>query len=268
MARYARIFSSIWGDEFTTLTGSAQRLYMLLVTQPDISHAGVLPLTERRWARLASDTDADSVRDDLDELQAARYVIVDTDTEELLVRTYLKWDGQWQNPNGIKAIEKARSQVLSLRLAEVIDTTLRTLAGRPPEGDTEAHWQAPPEGDASPKSQQPAASSQQPRSMNLQQQPAATPPDRHDNVTPPDIDEAVAAVLDLAVEVRYRACAGTIRHPGRWTKKLRADLANEHSEAITRALDAGADPVDVVATITGAHLNDIHRAQAATGGTL
>lgn len=75
MARYARVFASIWADpDFCALSSSAQRLYLLLITQPDVSHCGVLPLTERRWARLAADTDADSVRAALDELERVGFV--------------------------------------------------------------------------------------------------------------------------------------------------------------------------------------------------
>jgi hypothetical protein len=141
MARYTRIFASIWTDpDFTTLTAHAQRLYLLLVTQPDVSHAGVLPLTERRWARLALDTDLDSVRAAVTELIHRRFIVTDETTEEVLIRSYIKWDDQWRNPNGWKAVQKARSQVLSKPLADLIDTTLQALT----EGGTEAPSQPPP----------------------------------------------------------------------------------------------------------------------------
>jgi hypothetical protein len=94
MARfYATIKVVIWDDEdFCALSPEAQRTYFMLVTQPDITACGSLPLTQRRWSRTVPECRRDGQGEWLAELAAARFVVIDEDTEELLVRTFAKWD--------------------------------------------------------------------------------------------------------------------------------------------------------------------------------
>ena len=56
MARgHGRILTSIWEDaDFLALAQPEQRLYLFLISQPNLNHAGLLPLTLRRWARKAA----------------------------------------------------------------------------------------------------------------------------------------------------------------------------------------------------------------------
>lgn len=115
MARsYGQIMSAIWKDqEFRALSGAAQRIYLMLVTQADISSAGTLPLTVRRWAAYAADTTPDALSDALSELVAKRFVVLDESTEELLVRTFVKWDGGFGNEKRRRAITAAANAVTS-----------------------------------------------------------------------------------------------------------------------------------------------------------
>lgn len=251
MARYARIFATIWSDpDFVARTANAQRLYLLLVTQPDVSHCGVLPLTERRWARLALDTDVDSVRAALTELEANAFVIVDEHTEEVLIRSYIKHDGQWASPNGQKAIEKARSRVLSTPLAKGIDASLKALS----EGATEPPSQGATGGDASP--QQPATSNQQPRSTSQQPATATPPPDRPAPAESPAPDSAAAAfdeAINLAVEHR-RAHTANIRNPAGWERRVRPGIIDQHGPRIRQHLDDGDTPEQAIARIFAANV--------------
>jgi hypothetical protein len=91
MARsYAPIYTSIWQDEtFTALSVEAQRLFFLINSQPDISHCGVIVLNERRWAKWASNTSVEAIRSALGQLHAARFVLLDEGTDEVLVRSYM-----------------------------------------------------------------------------------------------------------------------------------------------------------------------------------
>jgi hypothetical protein len=118
---YANTHTGIWrDDDFTGLTGSAQRTYWLLKSQPDISAAGILPLTAGRWATKAKDTTAASIRADLVELTGARFVFYDEDTEELLVRTFVRWDNGYGNPKRRPVILEAAAAVESLELRRVL----------------------------------------------------------------------------------------------------------------------------------------------------
>ena len=70
----ARIFTSIWKDEdFLALPPSAQRLYMFLLSQDDLTYCGVMPLRERRWASKAAGLTACRHRADLKALEGTAY---------------------------------------------------------------------------------------------------------------------------------------------------------------------------------------------------
>lgn len=142
MARnYANISTAIWrpGDDFRSLSGGAQRTYFMLITQPNISAAGVLPLTIGRWARNAADTTASTLRTDLGDLEKARYVVVDDDTEELLIRSFVKWDGGHGNPKRRPVIRDAAREIASPTIRRALGEEFARL-GLPPEWlpDTQA----------------------------------------------------------------------------------------------------------------------------------
>ncbi|ATE56163.1 MULTISPECIES: hypothetical protein [Actinosynnema] len=115
MARsYANIVTAIWRDaDFRALNASEQRLYFLLVTQPDITAVGTLALTVGRWASYATDTTAASVRTALEGLERGRFVLVDWDTEEALVRSFVRHDNGWGNSKRRPVIMRAAGEIVS-----------------------------------------------------------------------------------------------------------------------------------------------------------
>lgn len=116
MARsHARIFTVIWDDDdFVSLSALAQRCYMMLLTQPNLGHAGVLPTTTRRWTLLCDDEDEARLLAALNELAATRFIVMDDRTEELLVRTLIRNDGVWKQP---KVLAVAIHEAASIRSA-------------------------------------------------------------------------------------------------------------------------------------------------------
>lgn len=106
MARsYAAIHLRIWADpEWRALDGDAQLLYLLLLSQPSLNLAGVLPLQTRRWAACVADWDAPGVDMALSRLIEARFVVVDADTEEVLIRSFIRNDGNYKIPNALKSL--------------------------------------------------------------------------------------------------------------------------------------------------------------------
>jgi hypothetical protein len=122
MAReYANIVTAIWRDrDFRALCAADQRMYLLVVTQPDISAAGTLPLTVGRWASLASDTTAEMVRASLERLSAGRFVYMDLVTEELLVRSFVRHDKGYSNRKRLPVIRRAAAELVSPALAWVL----------------------------------------------------------------------------------------------------------------------------------------------------
>lgn len=121
MARdYGKIFTAAWGDEqFRSLGRNAQHLYMQLVSQPDLSMAGILTIAPVRWAQQAHITEPE-VMDSLATLTERRFVHVDQGTQELLVRSYVRRDEGWKSPTTMKAIASAMNAVLSPGLKSVL----------------------------------------------------------------------------------------------------------------------------------------------------
>lgn len=122
MARnHARILTSIWNDDdFLALSGAAQRAYLLLLSQQNLSHAGLLPLTVKRWANKAADTTVEDFESHLAELEAARFVVIDRDTEELLVRSLMRGDEAWKHWKVMTAAARDAAAVASLLLRGVL----------------------------------------------------------------------------------------------------------------------------------------------------
>jgi hypothetical protein len=129
MARtYAHVSTSIWQNpDFRSLSIGAQRLYFMLLTQADISSCGVLPLTVKRWAKNAADSDPDSLSIALTELTDSLFLIIDETTEEVLVRTFVKWDGGANNSKRLPAILDAARTIQSTTLMQVTALELAKL---------------------------------------------------------------------------------------------------------------------------------------------
>jgi len=126
MARdHARIQVAIWSDpDFRNLDSTAQRMYLLLLSQPRLSYCGSLDYLPTRYAMLAPDEDDLSVEQAVKRLEADRYVVVDRESHELLIRTYVRHDGLLASPNVTKAMVKDRAALLSEMLRGVVDDEL------------------------------------------------------------------------------------------------------------------------------------------------
>lgn len=136
----ARIFAAVWKDEpFLALPPTAQRLYFFLLSQPDLSYCGLLALRERKWARSAAGlTDAD-IMADLKTLAAAEpkpFVVVDEETEEVFVRSLIRRDGIWKQPNLMKAAREAAKLIESSAIRSALVAELK----RVPIESTDSAW--------------------------------------------------------------------------------------------------------------------------------
>jgi hypothetical protein len=118
---HARVHVAIWqDDDFLALRPSVQRLYLFLLSQPNLTHLGVLPLTLRRWARSADAYSLDDLRDDLAELEEARFVVVDEEAEEVLVRSLLRGDGVYKQPNVMRSAISSAPAIHSDRIKRAL----------------------------------------------------------------------------------------------------------------------------------------------------
>lgn len=129
MARdHARILTAIWADDdFRDLLSPAQRLYMLLLTQRELSYVGCLDLRISRWAACAPDTTTEDTREALYLLEMARFVVVDYGTEEILVRSYFRVNEVWRQPNVAKLGLRQVGEIHSNRLRSALRSELLRL---------------------------------------------------------------------------------------------------------------------------------------------
>lgn len=98
----ARIKTTIWSDpDFLALSHGAQWMYHLILEQPELSLCGVAAVTVGRWSSRSISTTPDDIRTFLKELEEARYIVVDEETEEVWVRTFIKNDGVLDSPNAL-----------------------------------------------------------------------------------------------------------------------------------------------------------------------
>lgn len=258
MARaYGKVLCSIWSDEdFLALTMPARLLYLALISQPDITPAGVLPITVGRWrAYLSPVATRDDVWATLRELGAARFVLLDEDDEEVWVRALMKVDGRLDNPNLRASISTALTSMRSdqLRAAAVAEFERIAPGNRPSERRADAD--ATPSR-RHPSPQQPAASSPQPSALS-----SSSSTDLHPQTPAP----AAAAAVEVLVTHRL-ATEPKVRSPQRYAERIRRDETATHSAALA-GYPNDADPVDIAVAVFGltrdqAMTADYHRRAA------
>lgn len=122
MARsYAKLYGAIWRDpDWRALDAHAQRLYLLIVSQPEITNCGVVPYVPVRWSRMAADTPLELLFALAEELERHRFIVVDDTTSEVLVRSFVKHDKVAEQPKLVPAALRQYDEIQS----SVIRTTL------------------------------------------------------------------------------------------------------------------------------------------------
>ena len=101
MARkYAALRLDMLADvKFRALTGGAQRLYMTLLAHNTLTYCGVADWRPKRLAHYTSDSTVESIEAEGAELAAGLFIVIDEDTDEVLIRSYIKYDEvmrQWR----------------------------------------------------------------------------------------------------------------------------------------------------------------------------
>jgi hypothetical protein len=154
MARtHGRIKVEVWdaGSEFRELGIDAQWAYQMLVSQPSVSMCGTLAYTPKKWAKLARGLTLEVVEEALLELEEAWYVILDRDTDEVLIRSFVKHNTPWAMGNlvtaGRRQFREIDSEAIRVYLRErhpwLVDASMKTEQireyeeGRASEGPSE-----------------------------------------------------------------------------------------------------------------------------------
>jgi hypothetical protein len=117
----ARLYCEIWDDEdFLCLAPLAQRAYLYLLSQADLAYDGVIPLRVRRWARKCKGLDADALERHLEQLQDNGFIVMDQYSEELLIRSLMRRDRVFQQPNIMRAAAEHTKTVESHAILRVL----------------------------------------------------------------------------------------------------------------------------------------------------
>lgn len=125
----ARVLVSIWSDpDFRALGADAQWAYMFLLSQPDLTHTGVIPLRVRRWAQSADGMTVARLAEALRQLERSRFIVADRDTEELLVRSFIRRDKVFKQPQVFRAAADTVGQIASALLRRVLLDELNRVA--------------------------------------------------------------------------------------------------------------------------------------------
>jgi len=128
MARsYGRIFASIWNDgEFRPMSVTAKLIYGFLISQADLEHSGIIPLRPPRWARDMA-VPVEDVIAGIKELDGGRFTVTDEEAGELLVRSLIRRDDVWKQPNVFKSAAASAKASKSARIKATLWHEIRRL---------------------------------------------------------------------------------------------------------------------------------------------
>lgn len=95
----AYINRGIWNDaDHRNLSLEAQHLYYMLLTHPTLSYVGVVDWRPKRLLPFAKGLTIPRIEVAAAELSDGLYIVIDTDTEEVLIRSWVKHDGVLKQP--------------------------------------------------------------------------------------------------------------------------------------------------------------------------
>ena len=117
----ASINIDIWGDaDFRNLTVAAQALYFKLMSHPKLDYCGVVEFHPGRLAALSNEQTAADVMRAAQELSWTYYCVFDQDTDEVMVRGFLRHDGVLLQPKLSVSAAKAYAAIGSNKIRAVV----------------------------------------------------------------------------------------------------------------------------------------------------
>jgi hypothetical protein len=133
---HSRIHTDIWGDDdWLDLSPGAQHLYFVLYTWPP-SLCGAGDWQPRKVAARAAGWTVPSVLDAAEELVAGDFTLIDLDTEEYLLRSWIKHDTLYRVQNMAVSIANARAALASRTLRGVVVHEVLKLRDSEPKLDS------------------------------------------------------------------------------------------------------------------------------------
>lgn len=260
MARtFASIKIAIWKDDaFRALTMAEQWLYKALLSQPDLTAAGVIIYRPSRWSKLCADCTADEINGILDQLVAKRYIVIDEDSEEVLIRTFIKHDGSGGNWKFRKGVQSSIDRIESDHLRAVAQATFNALPPLPPpkpkgdaseaEGESIGNRSAI---DGEPDNLKPATSTVNPEPSTFNLQPSSSSETRLTLAGGTDLDDdRFEKALNFVIDAKA-VKDPPIDNPHGWRQRVRDNTITEIGHDIRAAVERGDTPFDIATKHVG-----------------
>jgi hypothetical protein len=142
MAReYAKTNVTIWNDDdWRALPFAAQHIYRMLWDHPQLSYCGVADWRPAKLTAWGVGLTKAMLVDLTDCLRARHFIVVDEETEECLVRSWVRWDGLMRQPRLAVSFANAYAALGSSTLRGVVIHEMKKLHDREPEA---AGWVKP-----------------------------------------------------------------------------------------------------------------------------
>jgi len=143
MARtHARLSLELWNDDdWLSLTPRAQHLYMVFLTSPDLSYAGVADWRPGRLRNRAAEWPMLDLMMAAQELSQSYFLIFDDETEEVGIRSFIRHDGLMKQPRMAVSMATAFGRIASRKIRAGIVYELQRLKREEPELEA---WSKPP----------------------------------------------------------------------------------------------------------------------------
>ena len=123
----ALIRETLWRDrDFRALPRTAQCLYLQLLSQKDLDCAGILTINRDLLVKGCNEMTLADLDHDLKTLAESRFIVIDTDTDEILIRSYIR-HVSIKSPNAWKSAKRIIGRVGSPRILPVVAVELRWL---------------------------------------------------------------------------------------------------------------------------------------------
>lgn len=131
--KYGRLMLSVWKDkDYKALSLANQGLFCGFLAYPGISWCGVIDNIPKRLVEISDELTMPELANRIDMLCEAGFLVLDTDTDEILIRRFVYYDGVLKMPNVAKAMAKAVEKIQSPLIRDVMISELARLRNDEP----------------------------------------------------------------------------------------------------------------------------------------
>lgn len=135
MAReVANVQTALWGSpDWKQLHVLEQWLYLHLLSHPSLTYAGVADWFPKRLAAAGAGINAEKAVELARGLESQRFVFIAEETDEILIRSFLRHDGLLKQPKLSVSMAKAFAAIASTEIQQIVVYELQKLRREHPE---------------------------------------------------------------------------------------------------------------------------------------